>query len=90
MRRSCFLIVGGFDSDRPTPSARIESLQHFVCLDKEGTAAILLGQLCLLKVYCRANDMLQPALFIGGSRSIPDGDGRGEDGLSDVVEMDHH
>ena len=40
---------------------------------------------------CRPNDTLQSALVLGGSSSIPDGDGRGEDGLNDGgVEVHHH
>jgi len=39
----------------------------------------------------RANNTLQSALVLGSGSSVPDGDGRGEDGLNDGgVEVHHH
>ena len=38
-----------------------------------------------------ADDTLQSALVLGSGSSVPDGDGRGEDGLNDgCVEVHHH
>ena len=38
-----------------------------------------------------AEDTLQSVLVLGSGSSVPDGDGRGEDGLNDgCVEVHHH
>ncbi|KAK5614887.1 hypothetical protein CRENBAI_010337 [Crenichthys baileyi] len=97
-------VARGFGPDGPQPPARGESLIQFV--SKVGGVSCDLpcsppspGGIEFMKrrkiaanhPLCRANDTLQPALVPDGGSSVPDGDGGGEDGLSnDRVEVHHH